>query len=530
MAASHSDVIRAADLRLVPGLGLVDLEGSGLPESLVEKLEGHLEVFATSMRYGLLSAALSVGLDVFSELQEAEATEVAGEKGRHNAHRTAKRHGTERSKLPLGGRMVGVDKIRLRSSDGQSEIPLASWEALCRKDLLDRHTLISMLAGISTRNYSEVLEPIGEEIANDVSCISKSAVSRRFVETTKARLVEFRARSLDERRWLVVYIDGFNLADEALVGALGVDQSGTKVPLDVVHGTTENKAVCTKLLNNLCDRGFDATDGVLFVIDGGKADYHAIKDKFGDDALIQRCRKHKQRNVLDLLPQSHHSWVRQEMNRAWMMADPKEAEGALKNLARKIERTHPDAAASLREGLRDTITVNVLGVTGSLLRTLATTNPMESTIDIVKARARNVKRWRAGDMRLRWAAAGMMAAESPVSPSTGLETARSSCSCDQRDAPEAKRARRGRLSVTYVVYDDFRGLPENPRRPGQPRRQRGPTCPSRLPTTSSRWEGYLAALGSFAASSASILGVSAFPIPWTPLVRPSSSTPTTPSQ
>jgi putative transposase len=178
-----------------------------------------------------------------------------------------------------------------------------------------------------------------------------------------------------------------------------------------VHGTTENKTVCKRLLDGLKERGFDPSAGVLFVIDGGKAIYHAIKDKWSDVALVQRCRAHKSRNLTDLLPQSHHAWVRQELSRAWAMADATEAERALRNLAAKIERTHPDAAASLREGLTDTITINRLHVTGTLAKTLATTNPMESTIDIIKAHARNVKRWRAGDMRLRWAAAGMIAAE-----------------------------------------------------------------------------------------------------------------------
>ncbi len=150
---------------------------------------------------------------------------------------------------------------------------------------------------------------------------------------------------------------------------------------------------------------------MLFVIDGGKAIYHAINDKRSGVALIQRCRKHKAANVCDLLPASNHAWVRAELNRAWAMADAGEAERALRNLAAKIERTHPDAAASLRECLTDTITINRLGVTtGFLARTLAATNPMESTIDIVKVHARNVKRWRPGDMRLRWATAGMLAA------------------------------------------------------------------------------------------------------------------------
>jgi putative transposase len=276
---------------------------------------------------------------------------------------------------------------------------------------LSEHTVASMLAGVSTRGYATVLEPAGAAVTEASSSTSRSAVSRRFIAATKDRLAEFRSRPLDDRRWLVVYIDGFGFGDETLVGALGVDVDGNKVPLSVMHGTTENKAVCKRLLDNLEDRGFDPAGGVLFVIDGGKAIYHAIADKWGDVALVQRCREHKRRNVIDLLPADHHAWVNRQLNRAWQLPDASEAERALRDLAATIERTHPDAAASLREGLVETITINRLGVTGTLARTLATTNPMESTVDIVKTHARNVKRWQGGDMRLRWAAAGMLAAE-----------------------------------------------------------------------------------------------------------------------
>lgn len=400
-----------ANLRLIPGLGLVDLAKAGLPEALAGKVSEELELFGARMHEGFMAAALAVGLEVFGELLEADVTSKAGPKGKHDPKRVAKRHGTEPAKVPLGGRMVAVAKPRVRSADGAREITLDTWEAVASTDLLERHTVASMLAGVSTRGYATVLEPVGATVNEDASSTSHSAVSRRFIAATKVGLAEFRSRPLDDRRWLAVYVDGFNFADEALVGALGVDCEGNKVPLSVVHGTTENKTVCTKLLNNLEERGFDASAGVLFVIDGGKAIYHAIKDKWGDVALIARCHEHKRRNVLDLMPKSDHSWVNRELNRAWNTTDAGEAERALRNLAAKIERTHPDAASSLREGLVETLTINTLGVTGSLARTLATTNPMESTIDIVKVHARNVKRWHHGDMRLRWAAAGMLAAE-----------------------------------------------------------------------------------------------------------------------
>lgn len=402
---------RATDLRLVPGLGMVDLAGSGLPEVLAGRVSDELELFAARMHEGLLAAAVAVGLEVFDQLLDANVTAVAGAKGCHNPDRTAVRHGTDSAKVPMGGRMIDVRKPRVRSVDGTAEVALAAWAAVASRDLLSEHTVAAMLAGVSTRGYATVLEPAGAAVADASSSTSRSAVSRRFVAATKARLVEFRSRPLDDRRWLVVYIDGFGFGDETLVGALGVDAEGNKMPLSVIHGTTENKAVCRRLLDNLEDRGFDPAAGVLFVIDGGKAIYHAISDKWGDVALVQRCRAHKRRNVIGLLPADHHAWVNRQLNRAWQLGDAGEAEAALRSLADKIERTHPDAAASLREGLTETTTINRLGVTGTLAATLATTNPMESTIDILKTHARNVKRWQGGDMRLRWAAAGMLAAE-----------------------------------------------------------------------------------------------------------------------
>lgn len=413
MSKSHTKKQSApgVDLRVVPGLGLIDLAGSGLPAALAGRVSDELELFAARMHEGLLAAAVAVGLEVFDQLLEADVTVVAGVKGRHNPGRTAVRHGTDPAKVPMGGRMIDVRKPRVRTADGTAEVLLETWAAVASRDLLCEHTVAAMLAGVSTRGYAGLLEPAGAAVSEATSSTSRSAVSRRFITATKARLAEFRSRPLGDRRWLVVYIDGFGFGDETLVGALGVDADGNKMPLSVIHGTTENKTVCKRLLDNLEDRGLDPSAGVLFVIDGGKAIYHAIRDKWGDVAVIQRCREHKRRNVIDLLPAEAHAWVNRALNQAWQLPAAGEADKALRTLATKIERTHPDAAASLREGLTETITINRLGVTGTLARTLATTNPMESTVDIIKTHARNVKRWQGGDMRLRWAAAGMLAAE-----------------------------------------------------------------------------------------------------------------------
>ena len=166
---------------------------------------------------------------------------------------------------------------------------------------------------------------------------------------TRTGLSAFRSRPLGDRRWLVVYIDGFGFGDETMVGALGVDADGNKLPLTVVHGTTENKAVCQRLLDELEDRGFDPGAGVLFVIDGGKAIYHAIVDKWGDVALIQRCRAHKLRNVIDLLPAEHHGWATRDLHRAWELPDATDAERAPAQPGRQ-DPTHPPRRGSVVAG------------------------------------------------------------------------------------------------------------------------------------------------------------------------------------
>src|SRR5215211_3957787 len=295
----------------------------------------------------------------------------------------------------------------------------------------------SMLAGLSGRRYAAALEPVGETVEASASGTSQSSVSRRFITATAERLAAFRARPLDDQRWLIVFIDGFDFAGHTMIGALGVTAAGTKVPLGVVDGSTENATVVRGLVAGLRDRGLDASEGILFVLDGGKALTKAVRDVFGELAVIARCRVHKERNVMDHLPETERPWVRRKLRAAWANPNANEAEAALKALAGQLDRVNPDAAASLREGLAETVTVTRLGVTGSLLKTVMSTNPVESMIEIVRAHARNVKRWQDGDMRLRWAAAGMEAASAPVPSREGLPPA-----APARPGAPARRRRR----------------------------------------------------------------------------------------
>ncbi len=412
--ASHTTPVPSATLRLLPEFGLVDLADPTLAERLAGKVSDQLEAFAVQMRHGLLAASVAIGLGVMGELADAEVTEIAGPKGRHDPNRGAVRHGTEAGRVTLGGRRIPMRRPRVRTVPDEHgverEVHLESYDTFASVDLLADHMVASMLAGLSGRRYEAALEPVGEPVEVAASGTSQSSVSRRFVAATAERLAEFRSRPLDDQRWLIVFVDGFDFAGHTMIGALGVTADGTKVPLGVVEGSTENAAVVRHLITGLRDRGLDASQGILFVLDGGKALAKAVRDVFGELAVIARCRAHKERNVMDHLPEAERPWVRRKLRAAWANPNATEAEAALKALAGQLDKVNPDAAASLREGLADTLTVTRLGVTGALLKTVMSTNPVESMIEIVRAHAHNVKRWQDGDMRLRWAAAGMLAA------------------------------------------------------------------------------------------------------------------------
>jgi putative transposase len=411
MQDSHTPVVtdETADqerLRLVPATTL------GLAERLAGRLDGHLARFAAHMREGLLAASVAVGLEVMAELMEAEVTDLAGPKGKHNPARTAKRHGSEHGTVTLGGRRVSVRRPRVRTvGDDEHELPVTSYETFVSADLLADGIVARMLGGLSTRGYPVGLEPVGTSVEQHASGTSHSAVSRRFVTATAERLTQLLQRPLGGQRWLVVFLDGFSMGEHLLVGALGVTADGTKVPLGVVEGTTENAAVCTRLVTGLRDRGLNAEHGVLFVLDGGKALAAAVRATFGPKALIQRCRRHKERNVTDHLPEAERPLVQRRLRAAWAIPDPDQAQHELEALARGLARKRPGAAASLREGLAETLTVNRLGVAGKLIKTVESTNPVERVIEIVRDHAGRVKRWSSGEMALRWAAAGMLAAE-----------------------------------------------------------------------------------------------------------------------
>jgi transposase-like protein len=362
-------------------------------------------------REGLLALSVGVGLGVLTELMEEEVDEVVGLKGKHDPERIAVRHGHEGGEVTLGGRRVAVERPRVRSADGEREIGLATYEHFACRDPLSRVVLERMLAGVSTRRYRRTQEPIGDELEQQARSSSKSSLSRTFVERTRAALGELMSRGLDDVRLAVLMLDGIELKGRTNVVALGITTDGVKLPLGLWEGSTENATVATALLSGLVERGLDPEQGILFVIDGSKALRKAIRDVFGEAAPVQRCLRHKERNVLEHLPERDRPPVKRRLRRAWASDDHQRALGELRALAGELERSHPGAAGSLREGLEETLTLTRLGIRGNLKRTLESTNPCESMIECVRRTSRNVKRWQSGEMCLRWTAAGMLEAE-----------------------------------------------------------------------------------------------------------------------
>ncbi len=417
-------------------------EADGQRLALPEHVQLSLLEIAGAAREGLMAFAVGTGLAVLHECMEHEVDQVVGPKGRNDADRTSKRHGHVGGEVTLGGRRVPISRPRVRTADDSAEVALESYREFSSRDPLEAVVLERMLAGVSTRKSRRVAEPVGEEIDALARSTSKSATSRTFVSGTRAALEELLSRDLSDLGLAVLMVDAIELAGMTHVVALGITTDGTKIPLSLREGSTENAIVATALLADLVDRGLELSEQQLFVLDGAKALRKAVKDVAGPRALVQRCRIHKQRNVLGHLPERERPWVQMKLRRAWKDPDHAAALAALKALAAQLDRVYPDAAGSLTEGLEETLTVTRLGVTGALLRTLSCTNAIESMLSTVRHTQHNVKRWRDGDMRRRWTAAGLAEAQKSFRRVKGY-----------RDLPKLQAAIRHQLDPTPTTKE-----------------------------------------------------------------------------
>jgi putative transposase len=364
---------------------------------------------AESAKEGLLALAVGTGMQVMAAMFDEDVTWLCGPDGKHNPERAGYRHGSGTGSVTLGGRRLPVTRPRVRATGGSGELHLPSYDLFSSTEVLGQMAMEKMLAGLSSRRYGRGLEPAGQAVEQAAAATSKSAVSRRFVAATETALEQLMTHRLDDLDLVALMIDGVHFGEHTCVVALGIDIEGTKHPLAIEEGSTENATLVTDLITGLRERGLDVTRPILAVLDGAKALSRAVKDVF-DKPLIQRCQQHKIKNVRDKLPERLRTVAERRMRQAYHAESALKAEGLLTELARELDKTHPGAAASLREGMAETLTILRLGVPPTLARTLRSTNPIESMIEICREHSKNVKRWRDGTMALRWCAAGMVEA------------------------------------------------------------------------------------------------------------------------
>ena len=348
------------------------------------------------------------------------AQELAGPK--HPGKRTAGNigwHGEQNGVVSLAERKLRISKPRLRRKAKHTgkgtEVEIPAYTVMRTHSRIGGRMLDILMRGVSTRNYRAVLPEMAETVG-----VSKSQVSRQFIEASEKSLKELVERRFDDQDILIVYLDGIVFGGHHVIVAIGVDSEGHKHVLGLRDGASENATVCTALLEDLVERGVKPDRRRLFVIDGSKALRKAIDAVYGQENPVQRCRNHKRKNVLDHVPDSMKDTVKATMNAAYRL-DHDKGMARLEELAKMLETLHPSAAGSLREGLAETFTVNRLGLPGALRRCLCTTNVIESPNSGIRRRTGRVSRWKDGSMLLRWVASALIETEKSFRRIMGYE-------------------------------------------------------------------------------------------------------------
>ena len=357
-------------------------------------------------RAELMELAIASGLKVLETRLEEDRTVICGQRYEHQVARQVSRAGTVPSEVVLGGRKVALRRPRVRATG--AEVPLPTFRVMAGEDPLNRRVVEQMLVGVATRQYARSLDPLPPTMVSRGT--SKSRVSRRFVAKTTAQLRAWQSAPLEGLDLVALILDGVHIGEHCLVVALGIAADGQKHALGLWEGATENAAVCQSLLANLQSRGLRTDRSMLVILDGAQALHKATRAVFGEAALIQRCQVHKLRNILDHLPERQRPWVQAIVRRAYQATDVKTGTRLLTGLAKRLEDEYPSAAGSVREGLEETLTVLTLQLSARLQRSLVTTNAAESLLSRTRHVKRNVKRWRGGQMMLRWVAVGVLEA------------------------------------------------------------------------------------------------------------------------
>ena len=369
-----------------------------------------LDEFIAGARDDIESFAAELGLRIIRQVMEAEIDQKVGRWGQQ----PVRRYGQQPGYVIFGGRKVAIERPRLRSREDK-EVGLASYAAFQQNGKMQQAVARHLIRQCSSRDYQGAIEGCLKGYG-----IKHSSVSRHWKAATAKQLEELLQRPVP-KDLLVLMLDSKFFAGHCVVAAIGIDPEGRKHVLGLWHGATENSTVVKGLLEDLVSRGLDPERKMLIVIDGAKALRKAVQTVLGEGALVQRCRIHKLRNVLDYLPKDRQAQARWRLQNAWAQKDPKAAEKELRKVARWLEEFCPMAAASLLEGLEETLTVQRLKLQHHLARVLSNTNVIENCFSQVAHRTRRVKHWQGPQMILRWTASTLLWAEQRFKRVEGCE-------------------------------------------------------------------------------------------------------------
>ena len=354
----------------------------------------------------LIRALIPLGLRAVEDALLAEVAALAGPPyARDDARPELVRWGAQRGSIFLADQQVPITVPRVRDRAAGCEVPLTTYTALQTPRGHDVGLFRKVLGGLSCREYEAAAEAVPEAFG-----LAKSSVSRRFIRASAQELRRLQERRLNDVEWLVLVLDGKTFAGDQLVVALGVTATGEKRILGLIQTASENKRVITAFLRELGERGFPLDQPLLVVLDGAKGLRAAVRDVFGD-VPVQRCQWHKRENVVHYLSKRDQPRWRRKLQAAYGHATYGDAKRALDRLYQDLRIVNESAAASLAEGLEETLTLHRLKVFMELGISLKTTNLIESVMARMEAKTRRVTRWRTSDQKLRWCASALWAAE-----------------------------------------------------------------------------------------------------------------------
>jgi transposase-like protein len=352
----------------------------------------------------LIQGLIPIALKEVGVLLQAEVKKLAGEKHKHG--KTCVRWGEQGGSIYLGGQKTPISVPRVRDQAAEREVRLENYHKLQEPGQADERIFVQLLNGLSTHKYEE-----SAALAPQVMGLSASSVSKRFRRWSAKYLADLMERNLSGYDFVAIFIDGKAFAQDGLVVALGVTIEGEKVILGIEQMNSENSGAVGQFIDKLIARGFAYKQGLLVILDGSKGIIAAVEKKLNGYAVIQRCRQHKKENVASYLPKFEQKLMKIKMSQVYALERYDEAEAGLENLARELDTRNPSAAASLREGMSDTLTLHRLGLNRILARNFATTNPIESLLSQVGQYTDKVDRWRNGRHVQEWTASALLRIE-----------------------------------------------------------------------------------------------------------------------